>query len=128
MANLKRYTLEDAWKDCDVTVEVDHEILTEERAAEINSFWSGDEERLRDEDGDVVRAVIKYAARMWIYDLLEAGGVYVSDGGQSRYWTEYRHNMEGWGGVVEGSDFGWCGIRLVKADVEVDLSLEFKGA
>lgn len=94
MANLKRYTLEDAWKDWDVTVEVDHDILTEERAAEINSFWSGDEERLSDEDGDVVRAVIKYAARMWIYDLLEAGGVYVTEGGQARYWTEHRHMME----------------------------------
>ncbi len=128
MANLKRYTLEDTWKDWEITVEVDHDILTKERATEINSFWGGDEHRLSDADGDVVRAVIKFAAQGWIYDLLEAGGVQVTDGGQSRYWTEDRHNKEGWGGVVEGSDFGWCGIRLVRADVDVDLDLAFKGA
>lgn len=126
MANIKTYTLKDTWKEWSITVEVDHDILTSERAAMINSFWTSAEDRLSDADGNVVRAVIKLAAEGWVYDLLEAGGMRVEDGRQSRIWTEDRQNKEGWGGTVQDSDFGWCGIRLVGADIEVDLDLEFQ--
>lgn len=127
MANLKKYTLKDTWKEWEVTLEVDHDILNEERATAINSFWTSADDRLSDADDDVVRAVIKLAAEGWVYDLLEAGGMRVEDGQQSRIWTEDRHNKEGWGGTLQGSVFGWCGIRLVSADIEVNLDLEFQG-
>lgn len=129
MANLKRFTLEDAWRDWEVVLEVDLDQLTVERATEINEFWSGDDDRLDDADGDVVRAVIKLAAERFIYALLEYGGLIVCDGEQSAGWTKSDlHEQEGWGGTEGGQPFGWCGIRLVSADVQVGLSLEFKEA
>lgn len=111
----------------EIVLEVDHSILTAEKAAVINSFWGGDDDRLSYEDGDVVRAVVKLAAKTI------AGGL-LADGGGSVYSQESvemvtrlnLHRLEGWGGSIDGSDFGWCGIRLVSAEVEVDLDLEFQ--
>lgn len=129
MANLKRFTLKDDWKDWKIVLEVDLEQLTSERATEINEFWSGDDDRLDDADGNVVHAVIKLAAELLVYALLERGGAVVRDGEQSKIWTlDYLHDQEGWGGAEEGDLFGWCGIRLVSADVQVELDLEFQGA
>lgn len=127
MANLKRFTLIDSWKDWQITLEADLDILTEERATMINEFWSGDRSRLSDADGDVVRAAIKLAAERFVYALLESGGDTIHSGDRAAIWTkDDLHNQEGWGGSEEGNPFGWCGIRLVTADVDVDLALEFK--
>ncbi|WP_025129702.1 DUF2528 family protein [Pseudomonas sp. PH1b] len=128
MANLKKYTLVDSWKEWSITLEVDHDILTKERATEINGFWSDAEYRISDEDDDVVMAVIKMAAKHLTYAFLEIGGGVCVDDESAGYWTrDNLQNEEGWGGTVKGSAFGWCGIRLVSADVEVDLDLEFQG-
>lgn len=128
MANLKRFTLSDSWKDWQLTLEVDLDILTVERATEINEFWSDADYRLSKANGDVVRAVIKMAAGSFVYAFLEIGGACVTkDEGGNNWTTTGLHNQEGWGGSEEGNPFGWCGIRLVSADVEVDLDLEFKG-
>ena len=128
MSDLKRFKLEDSWKDWALTLEVDLDVLTSDKAAEINEFWSGHKDRLDDALGDVVRAVVKLAAERLVFAMLEYGGCQISDGGQSAIWTkENLHDQEGWGGSVEGGLFGWCGIRLVSAEVEVDLDLEFKG-
>lgn len=129
MANLKKFTLSDSWKDWQLTLEVDLDILTEERATEINQFWTSAEDRLGDADDDVIRVVIKMAAERFVFAFLEIGGAFVdSDAGYANSWTKTElHNQEGWGGSEEGNPFGWCGIRLVEADVQVDLDLEFKG-
>lgn len=128
MTNLKKYTLVDSWKDWSITLEVDHDILTKERATEINEFWTSAEERLSDEDGDVVMAVIKMAAKHLVYAFLEMGGGVCFDERAAGHWTcDNLHYDEGWGGTVKGSAFGWCGIRLENADIEVDLNLEFQG-
>ncbi|WP_228022208.1 MULTISPECIES: DUF2528 family protein [unclassified Pseudomonas] len=128
MTNLKKHTLMDSWKDWSITLEVDHDILTIERATEINEFWTSAEERLSDEDGDVVMVVIKMAAKHLVYAFLEMGGGVCSDERAAGHWTrDNLQNDEGWGGTVKGSAFGWCGIRLVSADIEVDLNLEFRG-
>ncbi|EPO8089469.1 DUF2528 family protein [Pseudomonas aeruginosa] len=127
MANLKTFTLSDTWKEWQVELEADLDILTEERATMINQFWSGDEDRLSEADGDVIRAVIKLAAGRFVFALLNIGGGTVNNLGQAAIWTKQDlHDQEGWGGSEEGNPFGWCGIRLVSADVEVDLDLEFK--
>ncbi|HBN8470877.1 TPA: DUF2528 family protein [Pseudomonas aeruginosa] len=118
--------MKDSWKDWVVTLEADLDILTPERATEINSFWSESESRLADEDGDAVRAVIKSAARSFIYMFLEIGGAFISGVDQATYWTRDLHNLEGWGGTTKGSPYGWCGIRLISAEVDVDLDLEFE--
>lgn len=128
MANLKQFTLSDSWKDWQLTLEVDLDILTEERATMINEFWSGDDRRLDDADGEVIRAVIKLAAERLVFALLRIGGGIVFGEEQASIWTKQDlHDDEGWGGSEEGNPFGWCGIRLVTADVSVDLDLEFKG-
>ncbi|MDH1007392.1 DUF2528 family protein [Pseudomonas nicosulfuronedens] len=127
MANLRRFTLKDDWKDWDITLEVNLDQLTAERATLINEFWSGHDDRLDDANGDVVDAVIKLAAERLVYAFLERGGAHVSDGAQSKIWTQQDlHDQEGWGGTEDGNPFGWCGIRLVTADVQVDLDLEFQ--
>lgn len=125
---IKRYTVSDTWKDYQVTLEVDHGVLTEERAKEINGFWSDDDYRVSDENGDVVRAVIRlFGQRMINLLLAEGGGCFSSQGewplsagslGVATIWTKDLHNEEGWGGSVEGDPYGWCGIRLLAADVE----------
>jgi len=129
MANLQKFTLSDDWKDWSITLEVDLDILTTERATEINEFWSGDDDRLDDADGDVIRAVVRLAAARLVFAMLRVAGATVTSEDQAAIWTKQDlHDEEGWGGSEEGNPFGWCGIRLVTADVSVDLDLEFKGA
>jgi hypothetical protein len=125
-ANIKRYTVEESWKDYSVTLEVDHSILTIERATMINEFWSNHKSRARDEDGDVVRAVIRFAGSCLINMMLRQGGTDFTektrgpffDDNPGPIWTEDLHNEEGWGGSEEGNPFGWCGIRCVAASVD----------
>jgi hypothetical protein len=122
--NIKRYTVSESWKDYSVTLEVNHDILTAERAEQINQFWSGDRYRLQKENGDVVRAVIRLAGQRLIGLMLNEGGTSFTEATNRPFdnpgpiWTEDLHNEEGWGGS-EGGPFGWCGIRCVAADVEV---------
>lgn len=126
-SSIKQYTLKDVWRDWEVVLEVDHAKLNDERATLINQFWSGDDHRLDDSGGDVVKAVIKLAGEQLITALLKTGGGMVnkSNTDSAGYWTrDDLHNEEGWGGA-DGTPFGWCGIRLISADVEVGLSLEF---
>ncbi|GLK62331.1 MULTISPECIES: DUF2528 family protein [Azotobacter] len=119
--SIKRYVVEDKWGgDYSVTLEVDHGILTEERAQQINGFWSGDDYRLDEESGDVVMAVIRLAGATLIRVMFEQGGAFFGekDTGTQLAWTDDLHEEEGWGGTDE-TIFGWCGIRCVGADVEV---------
>ncbi|WP_371356141.1 DUF2528 family protein [Pseudomonas chlororaphis] len=127
MANLKQYTLKDAWKDWDITLEVNHDQLTVERATLINEYWSDSKWRLSEANQDVVMAVIKMAARQLVFAFLEIGGGTCNTTEAAGYWTrDNLHNQEGWGGTEGNEPFGWCGIRLVSADIEVDLDLEFQ--
>jgi hypothetical protein len=60
MSNIKTYTAKASFfNDSEVTLQVDHDILTPELAKEINDFWSDNEYRLDEENQDVVRAVIR---------------------------------------------------------------------
>lgn len=127
--NIKQHTLKDTWKEWEVVLEVDHDQLNEERATLINEFWSGSERRLDKADCDVVMAVIKLAAETLIYAFLRAGGVILlqSNVEGASYWTrDDLHGQEGWGGADDGEPFGFCGIRLISADVQVDLDIEFE--
>lgn len=127
-ANIKRFKVKDTWKDYEVTLEVNLDRLTPERAEMINSFWSGDDYRLREEKGDTVRAVIRLAGQRLINAMLSQGGSEFSESTKGALfgdnpgpiWTQDDlHNEEGWGGTVEEDGFGWCGIRVVAAEVFV---------
>lgn len=118
-ANIKRFKVKDTWKDFEVILEVDLNRLTVERAQQINSFWTSADDRLDDESGDVVRTVIRLAGLEVMCEILEDRG---ADFGDADRWycqqtTKKLHDSEGWGGEGEGDAFGWCGIRVVGADV-----------
>lgn len=120
--NLKRYKVKDSWKDYEVTLEVNLDRLTTERAELINSFWTSAEDRLDEEDGDIIRTVIRLAGLEVICEMLEDGGADFSGDCNSypaRSSTWALHNKEGWGGKIDGDDFGWCGIRVIAADVQL---------
>ncbi|ATR85201.1 single-stranded DNA-binding protein [Pseudomonas sp. HLS-6] len=120
--NIKRFKVKDTWKDYEVTLEVNLDRLTPERAELINSFWTSAEDRLAEEDDDVVRTVIRLAGLEVICEMLEDGGADFSSDSNSypaRSSTWALQNKEGWGGKIVGDEFGWCGIRVVAADVQL---------
>lgn len=128
--NIKRYTVSEHFGDDKVTLEVNHEQLTVERARMINTFWSGADERLAEEDGDVVRAVIRLFGQVMINTMLAQGGAEFSERTRCQmtgenpgpFWTADVHREEGWGDTIAGNPFGFCGIRCIAACVS---SLDF---
>lgn len=125
--NLKRYRVAESWKDYQVTLEVDLDVLTQERAAMINQYFSDDKTRLMEESGDVIRVAIRLAGSTMIRIMLEQGGAEFTpafkhvlgiDPGPS--WTHDLHSAEGFGGCeADEQPFGWCGIRVIGADVDI---------
>lgn len=75
MSTIKTYTVKASWfNDAEVTLQVDHDLLTPELAKEINDFWSDASYRLRKEDEDVVRVVIRMFGARTISLAMEQGG------------------------------------------------------
>lgn len=117
MSNVKTYRVSADWfSDAEVTLQVDHDVLTDELATLINEFWSSAADRLDQEDGDVVRAVIRLFG-------CAAISFFMGDGGASfgpkpegdRYWTK---------AVLEDQNEGWppldgLGILILAAEVPV---------
>jgi hypothetical protein len=85
--------------DVEITLEVDFDILTSERAAEINAFWSEADERLACCDGDARDAVIRLAARFFIVNIMEPKVL-------SDEINQVLYDAEGWGG------YHYNGIRM----------------
>ncbi|MFY7435245.1 DUF2528 family protein [Enterobacter cloacae complex sp. CDL008] len=46
MANVKKYTVDYDWK-AEIDIEIDHDVMTDEKLHEINNFWSESGYRLR---------------------------------------------------------------------------------
>lgn len=128
-SNIKRYKVSEMFGEFEVTLEVDHNILTPEIAQMINEFWTSHADRLSEEDGDHVRTVIRMfgaeAAGMILADgwggasfgtrNIEAGGI----------WSEKFREQEGWGGESD-TKFGRCGIRIVGAEVQIPMFNDFQ--
>jgi hypothetical protein len=72
--NIKRYLVKETWKEYQVTLEVNHDVLTEETASLINGFWSNAEDRLSAENGDAVLTVIRLFGQTMIYRMLSEAG------------------------------------------------------
>ncbi|UVM06394.1 DUF2528 family protein [Pseudomonas laurylsulfatiphila] len=125
--NLKRYRVAESWKDYEVLLEVNLDVLTSERAAMINQYFGDDKTRLMDECDDVVRVAIRLAGSTMIRIMLEQGGagftptfknVFGDNPGAS--WTRDLHSTEGFGGCeVDELPYGWCGMRVIGAEVDV---------
>ena len=126
MSNLKTYRVSAYWHDeAEVTLQVDHDVLTPELATEINQFWSGADRRLAEENGDVVRTVIRMFGAAAIRHFMDDGGACFSAGTQAgREWAEevLRAQYEGWP-CVDG-----LGVLITEASVQAvdydDVTLE----
>lgn len=123
MSNVKTYKVVAAFfDDAEVSLQVDHDVLTPDLATLINSFWSGSEDRLKAEKGDVVRAVVRLFGSCAIAFFMSDGAQ--MGGGNSRYWTERVINAqhEGWPDVDSlGILIGKVFVGFVGYD---DVSLE----
>jgi hypothetical protein len=112
MANIKRYEIDYDWK-ANVTVEIDHDIVTEEALHELNNFWSNAEYRVMQHDS-VLNAVLKMLAREIIQIQFTAG-----------YTTDYLIKQFDWdsGNGQEGCPpmDGSQGIKIIDTeDLELD--------
>lgn len=125
--NIKRFKVSESWKDYEVLLEVNLDVLTPDRAAMINSYLSDDQTRLMDEDGNVISVAIRMAGSTMIRIMLEQGGagftptfknIFGDNPGPS--WTHDLHSTEGFGGCeADERPYGWCGMRVIGADVDV---------
>lgn len=117
MSSIKAYRVAcEDFESSEVTLQVDHGVLTPALATEINNFWSGADGRLSDENGDVVRAVVRLFGVCAIQYFMQHGGVCASASEEvSRIWTAevIKAQHEGWPGLEE------LGILITSADVYV---------
>lgn len=99
MAYLRRFkvTYERA-DDLEIDLEVDFDILTLERAAEINAFWVDADQRIPG-GGDDRDAVIRMAGRVFVMAVIEASYL-------SNQMNQALYESEGWG------DYSYNGIRM----------------
>lgn len=61
-SSIKEYTIENIC-GAKFTCAIDHSVCTDEHLHAINGFWSEDEYRLQDADGDIAIAVVKFLAK-----------------------------------------------------------------
>jgi len=69
-ALIRSYSVQGSFDLMQIEIEVDHSKLTPELATSINDFYSGKEDRLRADEGDVVLAVIRLASGLLMRNLL----------------------------------------------------------
>lgn len=105
---VKRYQVKHS-EDGSVTVEVDHDLMTEENLHEINSFWCNAEDRISASDGNVLHAVLKNLAAQVIME--NVSYTMNTSGVISRFDYQKGEGREGWP-KMDGS----AGIRII--DVE----------
>ncbi|WP_248769631.1 DUF2528 family protein [Pseudomonas sp. MWU12-2345] len=116
--NLKRYKISDSWKDdISVTLEVDHDKLTQERAEMFLRFWTGAADRIEEEDGNAVRAAIRSFGVDAIYHMLGDLGASFNGGHTATHWSHKIRDNEGFGGE-DGTPHGWIGIRIIAAEAQ----------
>ncbi len=125
---IKHFKVCESWKDYEVLLEVNLDVLTPARAAMINNYFSDHETRLMDEDGDVIRVAVRLAGSTMIRIMLEQGGALgftpafknIFGENPGACWTQDLHSAEGFGGCeVDEKPYGWCGMRVIGANVEV---------
>lgn len=99
-----------------VLLQVDTDKLTPEQATYTNDLYgpyslNGGQGRIEDEDGDVVRAVVRLFGALAIQQMLLAGGACFKARG-SQAW---RNRLE----AELALDFSSNGIRVIEAQVEI---------
>lgn len=128
MSNLQRYFLGDFEGNIEIVFEVNTDIMTEEMAHEVNGFFYNSESRLRQQKGDVRKAVVRMAAG-FVVDLAirEGGWCFGADSEGAAICSKQLRAEEGFGGEADdGNPFGFIGLRIVRADINPEFDLEFK--
>ena len=114
MSNVKTYTVKASWfNDAEVTLQVDHSVLTTELATEINSFWGDADSRLASEDEDAVKAVVRLFGARAIAVAMKEGWEFSRHG--------YEKGIRNAADVIEHDGEGWpkaeeLGIAITGAD------------
>ncbi|EMR7184339.1 TPA: DUF2528 family protein [Escherichia coli] len=107
MSNIKKYIIDYDWK-ASIEIEIDHDVMTEEKLHQINNFWSDSEYRLN-KHGSVLNAVLimlaQHALLIAISSDLNAYGVVCEFD-----WND-GNGQEGWPSM-DGSE----GIRITDID------------
>ena len=117
MSNIKTYTVKATWfSDAEVTLQVDHDILTPELAKEINDFWGDANYRLAVTSHDVVHVVIRMFGARTISHAMEQGGW---DFSNQAYAVGLRTAQD----VIDRDGEGWpkaqeLGISVIHAAVD----------
>lgn len=107
---IRRYNIWHADTGADVTLDVDHDVLTVELATQINNFAADSSYRVDAADGDVVAAVIRLAGSCFLGYVLDTEKYLGIDGMQQTF-----DNLEGW------PPNGQHGITIVDFDGRPDL-------
>jgi hypothetical protein len=110
MSNIKKYIVDYDWKG-EICVEVDHDILTDEKLAEINNFWSGAEYRIS-KQGSVLNAVLVMLAQHAL--LLQVSNDWNTRGVVSEFSWEEGNGQEGWP-PMDGSE----GIKITHSEISL---------
>lgn len=119
LKNMKVFKVSDFADENDVTLEVDETKLTVVRATEINNFRGDSRHRIMAQAGVVEEAVIRmFGADMIGLMLADNGASFGRSNPVGDLFSKELHEQEGWGGV-DGTPHGWCGIRVVGANVNV---------
>lgn len=121
MANIKRYEIDYDWK-ANVTIEIDHDIVTDEALHELNNFWSSADWRIQ-RAGSVLNAVLKMLAREIMVIQFSAG--YTTEYLIKQFDWDSGNGQEGWP-PMDGSQ----GIKIINTeDLDIDyddMSIEEK--
>jgi len=108
MSNIKRYKINWDYK-AELVVEIDHDVMTDDKLHEINSFWGDANSRLI-ESGTVLNAVLKMLMNVSIRLMIESGW------GDSFLvekfnWESKYGGVEGWPNM-DGSE----GIKIISGE------------
>ncbi len=105
---IKKYQIDYDYKG-DVVIEIDHAIFTTEKVEEINNFWGGAKDRIRD-DGTALFAVLKMLAGELLR--IELSGAYpIAYGIAGAFDWDKNRGIEGWP-KMDGS----AGIKIISVD------------
>lgn len=108
MSNVKTYTIDYDWK-AELTVEIDHDIMTDAGLREINEFWSN--HKWREKRHGLLNAVLIMLAKHVMPSVYELG--YNTHGAVSLFDWNDGNGQEGWP-PMDGSH----GIKITNIDVD----------
>ena len=107
MSNIKKYIIDYDWK-ASIEIEIDHDVMTEEKLHQINNFWSDSEYRLNKHDSLLNAVLIMLAQHALLIAISKDLNAY---GVVCEFDWDDGNGQEGWP-PMDGSE----GIRITDID------------